>query len=46
MAIRRLALVIALLAAPGLVVGQSPPRPAAPPMPDPCVAAPKLPYCK
>jgi hypothetical protein len=46
MAIRRLALVIALLVAPAAVVAQSPPGPATPPIPDPCVVAPNLPYCK
>jgi hypothetical protein len=45
MAIRRLALVMALLVAPDLVVAQSPPGPT-PPIPDPCVTAPNLPYCK
>jgi hypothetical protein len=46
MAIRRLALVITLLVAPNLVVAQSAPGPAIPPIPDPCVTAPNLPYCK
>jgi hypothetical protein len=46
MAIRRLALVMALLVAPDLVVAQSPPGPATPPIPDPCVMAPNLPFCK
>jgi hypothetical protein len=46
MAIRRMALVIALLVAPAPVVAQSPPGPATPPIPDPCVVAPNLPYCK
>ena len=46
MAIRRLALVMVLLVAPDLVVAQSAPGPATPPIPDPCVMAPNLPFCK
>jgi hypothetical protein len=46
MAIRTLALLLTLLVGPALVVAQSPPGPATPPIPDPCAMAPNLPYCK
>ena len=45
MAMRGLALVVALLVAPALVGGPST-WPAPAPIPDPCALAPKLPYCK